>query len=130
MTLNSIKFHLRNNRFTIYSALFLVFSACSSSKLKTFEFPEPVDTSSRKIEYQTKKEYNIGDAIFADNQFDGARLNDFTRLNDSTYQVTILPENKPINQSPHYAFRIWSKRAESIYLKLNYPSSKHRYIPK
>jgi len=113
-----------------YILLISLITACSSSKLKTFEFPEPIDTSSRKIQYQEKKEYAINGAVFADNQFDGARLNDFTQVNDSTFQVTILPENEPINQSPHYAFRIWSKQAQTIYVKLNYPTSKHRYIPK
>ncbi len=114
----------------VYILTVLLVSACSSSKLKTFEFPEPIDTSSQEIQYQVKKEYSIGDAIFADNQFDGARLNNFTQVNDSTFQVTILPENEPINKSPHYAFRIWSKQAKTIYVKLNYPTSKHRYIPK
>jgi len=114
----------------VYGLLIVLISACSSSKLKTFEFPEPIDTSSQEIKYQEKKEYTIDNTIFADNQFDGARLNDFTQINDSTYQVDILPENEPINQSPHYAFRIWSKQAQTIYVKLNYPTSNHRYIPK
>jgi len=129
MILNSIKFHLRNNRFIIYSVLFLTVSACSSSKLKTFEFPEPVDTATRKINYQEKKVYTVTN-VFADNEFDAARLNDFTQLNDSTYQVTILPENEPINQSSYYAFRIWSKHPQQVYVKLYYPTASHRYIPK
>ncbi len=113
-----------------YVLLISLISACSNLKLKTFEFPEPIETSTREIQYQEKKEYTINDIIFADNQFDGARLNDFTQLNDSTYQVTILPENEPINQSPYFAFRIWSKHAQQVYVKLNYPTSKHRYVPK
>jgi len=129
-----VKFKSRNQNWInslLFNALLIFFmSACSSTKLKTFEFPKPVDTSSRVINYQDKKMYSINDTIFADNQFDGARLNNFTQLNDSTFQVTILPENEPINQSPHYAFRIWSKQPQAVYVKLNYPTSKHRYIPK
>ena len=109
--------------------LFLI-TGCTSIKLKTFEFPEPVDTSTKKIAYQEKKEFSINDTYFADNQFDGARLNGFEQLNDSTLQVTILPENEPINQSPHFAFRIWSKQAKPMYVKLYYPTSEHRYVPK
>lgn len=114
-----------------YFLLFLILlTACNSLKLKTFEYPEPVDTSTRKITYQDKKIYNINNTVYADNEFDGARLNDFTQLNDSTFQATILPENEPINQSPYYAFRIWSKQARTVYVKLTYPTSIHRYFPK
>ncbi len=102
---------------------------CGSTKLKTFEFPNPKDTSNHPIKYQEKKEYSI-DGVFADNLFDGARLNQFLKLNDSTFQATILPENEPINDSPYYAFRIWSDEDQKVDIKLNYPTSKHRYLPK
>ncbi len=132
MTLQMIKSIYSNckNYLLLFLLIPFLFSGCNGVKLKTFEYPDPVDTSSRVINYQDKKVYTINDAIFADNQFDGARLNDFIQLNDSTFQVTILPENEPINQSPHFAFRIWAKQAQTIYLKLNYPTSGHRYIPK
>ena len=133
MTLKRVKLISNNNwksGLIVYLLLIFFISACSSVKLKTFEYPKPVDTSSRVIDYQNKKTYSINDIVFADNQFDGARLNDFTQLNDSTFQATILPENEPINPSPHYAFRIWSKQPQTVYLKLNYPTSTHRYIPK
>ena len=131
MKLQVTKFTVRNGKHTFFYVCFLfLITGCASIKLKTFEFPEPVDTSTKKIAYQEKKEFSINDTFFADNQFDGARLNGFTQLNDSTVQVTILPENEPINQSPHYAFRIWAQQPQSVYVKLNYPTSKHRYIPK
>jgi len=116
-------------RISIIPLFSLLMIGCGTTKLKTFEFPNPKDTSNHEIEYQEKKEYNIGE-IFADNLFDGARLNDFIQLNDSTFQATILPENEPINDSPYYAFRIWSKEAQKINLQLNYPTTKHRYWPK
>jgi len=132
MTLQMIKSIYRNcnNSLVFFLLIPFLFSGCNGVKLKTFEYPDSVDTSSRIINYQDKKIYTINDAVFADNQFDGARLNDFIQINDSTFQVTILPENEPINQSPHFAFRIWSKQAQTVYLKLNYPTSTHRYIPK
>ena len=134
MALAVLKFKGKNrNQFNLlaFSTLFsFLIAGCSSIKLKTFEYPDPVDTNSREISYQDKKTYSINDAVFADNQFDGARLNDFTQVNDSTFQVTILPENEPINKSPHYAFRIWSSQPQTLYVQLNYPTTKHRYVPK
>jgi len=112
------------------SMFFYLLLSCNSTKLKRFEYPDPVDTQTRTISYQDKKIYTINETVFADNQFDGARLNSFTQVNDSTFQATILPENEPINQSPHFAFRIWSKQPRTVYLKLNYPTSTHRYVPK
>jgi predicted deacylase len=108
----------------------LVLTSCKSVKLQTFEFPKPVDTNSKEIAYQEKKIYNLSDLYFADNQFDGARLNNFELVNDSTLVATILPENEPINSSPHYAFRLWSSAPAEVYLQLNYPTNKHRYWPK
>lgn len=119
--------NIKHNLFLVTLSLLMI--GCGSTKLKTFEYPNPKDTFNHEIEYQDKKEYNI-DGVFADNQFDAARLNDFSKVNDSIYQVTILPENEPINDSPYYAFRIWSTKERKIDLKLNYPTSKHRYWPK
>ena len=103
---------------------------CANYKFKTFEVPNPSDTSAREIEYQEKNTFTDDEIVFVDNEFDAARLNGFLKLNDSTYQVTILPENEPINESPYYAFRIWSKESKNINLQLNYPTTTHRYWPK
>ncbi len=109
----------------------LLLQACGSDKYvrREFTYTKTVDTHSKKIDFQTKKLYKVGH-IFADNRFDGARLNDFTQINDSTYQVLITPENTPINPSPWYAFKIWSERPDTIYLQLKYKHAKHRYFPK
>ena len=57
-------------------------------------------------------------------------LNNFEKINDSIFRATILPENEPINASPHYGFHIWSSEIRDIYLQLYYPTAKHRYWPK
>ena len=103
---------------------------CGSSKLNTFELPDPTDTSTKEITYQEKREYAIDQTVFADNLFDAARLNDFKQIDESTFQATILPENEPINDSPYYAFRIWANQKRKVNIQLNYPVSKHRYWPK
>ncbi|MCF6279022.1 MAG: M14 family metallopeptidase [Flavobacteriaceae bacterium] len=113
----------------LYIIISFLMLGCGSKKLKTYTFPNPKNTSNHPINYQEKKTYQI-DGVFADNLFDGARLNNFTKENDTTFIVTILPENEPINSSPYYAFRIWSKEIKQLTLQLNYPTAKHRYYPK
>lgn len=107
----------------------LIFQGCNSLRLKNFSLPQPVDTTSKPIQTQEKKTFTTH-GINADNLFDGARLNDFSQVNDTTYAAVILPENEPINASPHYAFRIASDTPKNIYLRLLYPTHSHRYWPK
>lgn len=113
-----------------WSFILLIFSCKTSGLLQQqTAFPKPVDTSSKEIEVQEKKEYVIGD-VKADNLFDGARLNGFEQINDSTYRATISPENFPINHSAYFGFRISSEEKKSIDLELSYTEHNHRYIPK
>lgn len=113
--------------------IILIFNSCSPSKNYykriTFDYPDPVDTYNKKIKLQQKKTYEIN-GIYADNMFDGARMNNFIALNDSTYEVTIEPENFPVNDSPWFAFNIKSDSARKIFIKIKYIEGKHRYIPK
>lgn len=120
----------KNQQFLLLIFLSVIVLSCGTRKLKTHDFPNVKDTFNKPISYQDKKIYAIDTSFFADNMFDAARLNAFEKVNDSTLQVTILPENEPINESPHYAFRIWSKKGENIRLQLHYPTSAHRYWPK
>jgi hypothetical protein len=69
------------------------------------------------------------DGVYADNRFAGARLNDFTKLPDGSYQVTIVPENTPINPSPWYAFKLWAEEEREVEVVLHYADAKHRYHP-
>lgn len=108
----------------------MVIYGCSSSQKVAFK--EPVDTSNKVIISQIKKTFLINDLdVFASNEFDGARLNDFKKLNDTTAAVFISPENEPINDSPYYAFKTWSNSPKSLYFKFQYPKGyKHRYNAK
>lgn len=116
--------------FILLSISALVYCSCNSAyKFRTITFPTPVDTQDQPIELQEKKLYKI-DGIQLSNQFDGARANDFSKINDSTYRVTILPENEPINESPHYAFWINAPEGASIDLEIYTGKYKHRYWPK
>ena len=109
---------------------FILFISCK--KDNTVQFDEYVDTSSKEIKKQEKKTYFIDiKNIYASNNFDGARLNGFKLLNDTTALVIVNPENEPINNSPYYAFKTWADSAQVFYYKFKYPEGyKHRYIPK
>lgn len=117
--------------------ILLLATSCRAHKLyeqykaSTYDFPEPVDTQDHEIEIQKPEIFGDNDdGVFASNDFAGARLSGFSKLNDTLYQAVISPENLPINESPWYAFKIWSSNTRTVNLLLNYTYSKHRYYPK
>lgn len=118
------------NRQLLCFLLPIAFVACTS--VKEVAFKTPVDTTTKRIEMQTKQTYELKDmGVFASNDFDGARLNGFVKENDSTAIVVINPENTPINNSGYYAFNTWSTTPKTFYFKFQYPEGyNHRYIPK
>lgn len=109
---------------------FLSFISCKS--VKEVSFKTPVDTTSKKINIQSKQTFKLADlGVYASNDFDGAHLNGFEKVNDSTVKVLIYPENTPINNSAYYAFEAWSDFTKNVYFTFEYPKGfKHRYIPK
>ncbi len=64
-----------------------------------------------------------------DADFEGARMSDCVAKKKS-FNIRIDPENKPINPSPWYAFRVTPKQAGEIKIVLRYSHSAHRYRPK
>lgn len=115
-------------KLTFFTLLLCI--GCKS--IKEVKFKTPVDTTTKRIENQIKRVYSIEDlGVYASNKFDGARLNSFEKVNDSTVKVIIKPENTPINNSAYYSFKIWSKKEKTLYIQFDYPEGfKHRYIPK
>ncbi len=114
----------------LFAGSFFISSCQPSRRLHDYDLSLPVDTRTKPIELQTKKLYHAHD-VYADNRFEGARLNDFYYDEaDNTYHALILPENKPINASPWYAFKLWSEAPQSIDLILEYDKVEHRYPPK
>jgi len=90
-----------------------------------------VDTHSRPVEYQIKRTFRFPKmAVSVSNEFQGARLNELSKINDSTLSALILPENYPVNMSPWYSFKVWGDEAKNIYFKLNYRHGRQRYYPK
>lgn len=119
---------------SIYKGLYCFFAiiliGCGATKDVRFE--EYVDTTTKPIAVQKKQTYHLDAAgVYASNTFDGARLNGFEQVNDSTALAIIKPENAPINNSPYYAFTVWSVTPKPFYLTFHYPKGfKHRYHPK
>ncbi len=90
-----------------------------------------VPTTTLPIQKQFKATFDLGQGIYGSNQFEGARLNGIARANDSLIIAMITPENTPINPRPWYAFKLWSQKSQSIYLKIIYlDGARHRYYPK
>lgn len=109
---------------------------CSSGQTKPekWEGQAPiikVSTKTRPIQYQLKKTFHVGNGIYCSNEFDGARLNGVALTDVDKVSVLITPENTPINESPWYAFKIWSEDSKNIQLKITYNEGvEHRYYPK
>jgi len=117
--------------FNLLLAIFFV--GCSTTRFQAtfFESPPEIDTRTKPIELQEKKsyEFNEGEISF-DNLFDGARMNSVEQENDSSFTVYITPENRPINPSPWYAFRIVTHDHQNLTVQIDYDKVKHRYQPK
>lgn len=89
------------------------------------------ETTDKETQKQYKRTIGVGDgSIWVSNEFPGARMNDFYQVSDSLYRIIVEPENHPINNSPWYAFKIWSNTPQTINLQLKYHHGKHRYTPK
>ena len=122
--------HRLNLKIVSIIILSIVLTSCSI--VKNVKAEKPVDTSSKKIFVQAKKVYNLDKiGVKLSNNFDAARLNNAEQINDTLISVSIYPENAPINNSGHYAFKIWSKTPKTTYVQFKYPQKYgHRYVPK
>lgn len=115
------------------SFLLIMISCSSSGEFTGFSYdPEGVtNTTDKEIQQQHRRTIRISeDSVWVSNEFPGARMNDFYKVSDSLYRVVIEPENQPINNSPWYAFKIWSDTARTVNLQLTYQQADHRYVPK
>lgn len=75
------------------------------------------------------KECDFGTVIF-DSDFPVARLDGCKRKSSDKYLLSIEAENYPVNPSPWYAFKVTSKKRQSIDITIKYKKGKNRYLPK
>ena len=118
--------------FVSFCLFFWIVISCSTSQKTgtplSYDPPGATNTKTKSIEMQRKGTFNI-DGVSVSNEFDGARMNAFEKVNDSLYRIHIRPENAPINMSPWYSFKIKSHTPREIFLHLKYRDGKHRYYP-
>ena len=89
-----------------------------------------METTSQPIQLQQRQVWDFAQQqVGFTNDFRGARLNNVTVLNDSSFQLTIEAENYPVNPSPWYAFKVWSSADKEVTLSFTYPQGRHRYFP-
>ena len=123
----------------------LLFISCKNSKSTTEtqttapktsgyqgQAPSPVvPTVDKPVQRQWKGIWSFEEeSVFFSNEFDGARLNGVAYDGNNHYTVWITAENTPINVSPWYAFKVWSKEPKEITVRLSYQDSRSRYYPK
>jgi cytosolic carboxypeptidase protein 6 len=118
---------------SIFPFLFLVFLfSCKSTSQWEGQGPiQIIATEDLPVQIQERMTFTAGQGVYFSNQFEGSRLNGVERLNDTLIQVTILPENNPINTSPWYAFKVWSEIPLDFWIQFSYGGiGFHRYYPK
>lgn len=109
---------------------FLLFYACTVKKSRVINTVKS-NSEAVKIKLQDRRVYAFeNQGVFFSNDFPTARMNALKKVNDSTFNIAIEPENSPINQSAWYAFKVWGKSNKNVYVNLIYTDGKHRYPPK
>ena len=63
-------------------------------------------------------------------RFEAGRFSTCRVVSENHIELTLVPENLPINASPWYAFKVASTSASTIDITLIYQHHKHRYWPK
>ena len=116
----------------------VVLWACKNSKSVTEKSgyqgqgPTPlVSTKTKPVQKQWKGIWAFKDStVFFSNEFAGARLNGVAHDSLNHYSIWITAENSPINPSPWYGFKVWSKTPGDIKINFTYQESRSRYYPK
>jgi len=68
--------------------------------------------------------------IVISKNFEAGRFSSCRVISDNHIELSLAPENIPINASPWYAFKVESSEKTTIDVTLNYLHHKHRYSPK
>jgi hypothetical protein len=79
----------------------------------------------------------FADIVFS-TDFDMARVNGCSQLSERSFLLKITPENRPINHSPWYAFKVNSKahsnsglkESQRIEIQIEFDQEHPRYLPK
>lgn len=84
-----------------------------------------------KVTLTPGRTWTLGpDQVTFDTNFARARLSECELLDDGEFSLLIQPENKPINHSPWFAFKVSAARKREIVLRLRAEGGSIRYRPK
>ena len=93
--------------------------------------PTPARTPSTAVVVTAPQTWDFAaDGVTFDSEFSSARLSRCERLDDGRYLVVTAPENRPINPSPWFAFRVRAATPRTITVRVNCESTRLRYVPK
>ena len=70
------------------------------------------------------------ETVTFDDTFPAARLDGCKQLSQGQFQLKINPENRPVNNSPWYAFKVESEKSQSISVEMIFDGNAPRYLPK
>ena len=96
----------------LFSSVLVV--SCSSNQLEQSDNAQACNTGNVRLTTD-----------FATGRMDECRL-----IGQNEYQITLVPENTPINSSPWYAFKVQAKESTNITVTMKVRGDKHRYPPK
>lgn len=124
--------HKINHSLLLILLAFVITTSCKTNKQWEGQGEiQKVNTQTVPVQRQYRDIFDLGNGIYATNEFDGARLNGIVMINDTLISTLSTPENTPINTSPWYAFKLWSEEEQEVTLALTYPENvNHRYHPK
>ena len=119
------------NKYIPVLLLFSLSIASCNRKAQPYDFPKPVDTSSRQITPPERGAWPLGKGLSLSTDFASARLADVRVIAPGRIEGFVAAENDPINVSPWYAFSLVAPIDTSIAVTLRYPNAAfHRYWPK
>lgn len=64
------------------------------------------------------------------NQFEMGKLDNCKQLTSDSFLLRSNPENRPINHSPWYAFKVTAKSPQKIQIQIEFEKESPRYLPK
>lgn len=105
--------------------------ACGPQRVPDPEPPVPPAAPSITVDVQSRRSFEFPEIRLGfSNDFPAGRLNSLEQENDSTFVAVIGAENTPINASPWYAFKVWAAEPQTVRVRLDYTTHRHRYDPK
>ena len=111
----------------------LLVAGCSNlTRVSEVHRPEgSTDTRDRPIDAAPRQTVTFPEeGVVLSDDFAGGRMGRPRRLGEGVYELTISPENEPINDSAWYALRARAEPPRQVRLVLGYAGGTHRYHPK